>query len=84
MLTFNLRAYLKHYFTSKKKWIGDYVRPTLNTVNEASIDPNYSQDYFYLITPNIWPLNRKYKDYVAFFYGFNDEILILLTFFFGF
>jgi xanthine/uracil permease len=37
----------------------------------------------YLITPNIWPLNRKYKDYVAPFYGLNDEIPILLTILLG-
>ncbi|KAG4431196.1 hypothetical protein IFR05_013322 [Cadophora sp. M221] len=57
-------AYLKHYFTSREGWIGDY-------------------DYMYLITPNIWPLNRKYKDYEAPFYGLNDEIPILLTLLLG-
>ncbi|KAE9374987.1 putative purine permease [Stipitochalara longipes BDJ] len=57
-------AYLKHYFTSRQGWIGDY-------------------DYLYLITPNIWPLNRKYKDYEAPFYGLNDEIPILLTLLLG-
>ncbi|KAH8778307.1 putative purine permease [Hyaloscypha finlandica] len=57
-------AYLKHYFTSRGGWIGDY-------------------DYHYLITPNIWPLNRKYKDYEAPFYGLNDEIPILLTLLLG-
>ncbi|KAH9904860.1 purine permease [Xylariomycetidae sp. FL2044] len=36
-------------------------------------------DYMYLITPNIWPLNKKYKDYKAPFYGLNDEVPILLT-----
>ncbi|KAF4309258.1 hypothetical protein GTA08_BOTSDO02108 [Botryosphaeria dothidea] len=36
-------------------------------------------DYLYLITPNIWPLNKKYKDYEAPFYGLNDEVPILLT-----
>ncbi|KAG4411262.1 hypothetical protein IFR04_015609 [Cadophora malorum] len=60
----NQWAYLKHYFTSREGWIGDY-------------------DYMYLITPNIWPLNRKYKDYVAPFYGLNDEIPILLTLLLG-
>ncbi|KAH7393630.1 putative purine permease [Cadophora sp. MPI-SDFR-AT-0126] len=57
-------AHLKHYFTSREGWIGDY-------------------DYMYLITPNIWPLNRKYKDYTAPFYGLNDEIPILLTLLLG-
>ncbi|KAH6699016.1 putative purine permease [Leptodontidium sp. MPI-SDFR-AT-0119] len=57
-------AHLKHYFTSREGWIGDY-------------------DYMYLITPNIWPLNRKYKDYEAPFYGLNDEIPILLTLLLG-
>ncbi|KAL5319993.1 hypothetical protein ACEPPN_013052 [Leptodophora sp. 'Broadleaf-Isolate-01'] len=57
-------AHLKHYFTSREGWIGDY-------------------DYIYLITPNIWPLNRKYKDYEAPFYGLNDEIPILLTLLLG-
>ncbi|KAH7321973.1 putative purine permease [Rhexocercosporidium sp. MPI-PUGE-AT-0058] len=55
---------MKHYFTSRQGWIGNY-------------------DYMYLITPNIWPLNRKYKDYEAPFYGLNDEIPILLTLLLG-
>lgn len=41
------------------------------------------QDYLYLITPNIWPLNRKYKDYEAPFYGLNDEIPIFLALLLG-
>ena len=36
-----------------------------------------------MITPNIWPLNRKYKDYEAPFYGLNDEVPILLTILLG-
>ncbi|CAG8961720.1 hypothetical protein HYFRA_00006260 [Hymenoscyphus fraxineus] len=56
--------YLKHYFTSRQGWIGDY-------------------DYLYLITPNIWPLNKKYKNYEAPFYGLNDEVPILLTILLG-
>lgn len=37
----------------------------------------------YLITPNIWPLNKKYKDYKAPFYGLNDRVPILLTILLG-
>ncbi|OQD81168.1 hypothetical protein PENANT_c029G09131 [Penicillium antarcticum] len=40
-------------------------------------------DYVYLVTPNIWPLNKKYKDYEAPFYGLNDEVPILLTIILG-
>ncbi|RDW87276.1 hypothetical protein BP5796_02970 [Coleophoma crateriformis] len=40
-------------------------------------------DYLYLITPNIWPLNRRYVDYEAPFYGLDDEIPILLTLLLG-
>ncbi|KAJ6072738.1 hypothetical protein N7467_010823 [Penicillium canescens] len=40
-------------------------------------------DYLYLVTPNIWPLNKKYNDYVAPFYGLNDEVPILLTIILG-
>ncbi|KAI4661859.1 uncharacterized protein J4E78_004649 [Alternaria triticimaculans] len=40
-------------------------------------------DYVYLITPNIWPLNRKYKNYQAPFYGLNDRVPILLTLLLG-
>ncbi|KAH6638454.1 purine permease [Boeremia exigua] len=40
-------------------------------------------DYLYLITPNIWPLNRKYKDYKAPFYGMNDRVPLLLTLILG-
>ncbi|KAK8047761.1 Purine permease [Apiospora saccharicola] len=36
-------------------------------------------DYLYLVTPNIWPLNRKYKHHKTPFYGLNDEVPILLT-----
>ncbi|KAH7308623.1 purine permease [Stachybotrys elegans] len=40
-------------------------------------------DYMYLITPNVWPLNRKYKDYKAPFYGLNDRVPVLLTLLLG-
>ncbi|KAJ5915860.1 hypothetical protein N7454_011001 [Penicillium verhagenii] len=40
-------------------------------------------DYMYLITPNIWPLNKRYKDYQSPFYGLNDEVPILLTIILG-
>ncbi|KAJ5092977.1 hypothetical protein N7456_008838 [Penicillium angulare] len=40
-------------------------------------------DYVYLITPNIWPLNKRYKDYEAPFYGLNDEVPIFLTIILG-
>ncbi|KUI56287.1 hypothetical protein VP1G_03645 [Cytospora mali] len=56
--------YMKHYFTSREGWIGDY-------------------DYLYLITPNIWPLNKRYKDHEPPFYGLNDEVPILLTIILG-
>ncbi|KAL2793054.1 permease family-domain-containing protein [Aspergillus keveii] len=40
-------------------------------------------DYLYLITPNIWPLNRKYKGVDPPFYGLNDQVPILLTLLLG-
>ena len=40
-------------------------------------------DYFYLVTPNIHPFNRKYKGYGTPFYGLNDEVPILLTILLG-
>ncbi|KAK8135405.1 purine permease [Apiospora sp. TS-2023a] len=40
-------------------------------------------DYLYLVTPNIWPLNRKYKHHKTPFYGLNDEVPILLTIILG-
>ncbi|KAL4970479.1 permease family-domain-containing protein [Aspergillus stella-maris] len=40
-------------------------------------------DYLYLITPNIPPLNRKYKNVNPPFYGLNDEVPILLTLLLG-
>ncbi|RJE21820.1 purine permease [Aspergillus sclerotialis] len=40
-------------------------------------------DYAYLITPNIWPLNKRYRDFEAPFYGLNDEVPILLTIILG-
>ncbi|POS76540.1 purine permease [Diaporthe helianthi] len=40
-------------------------------------------DYLYLVTPNIWPLNKIYKDHEPPFYGLNDEVPILLTIILG-
>lgn len=42
-----------------------------------------AQDYVYLVTPDIWPLNRRYKDYMAPRYGLNDRVPILLTLLLG-
>ncbi|KAF1925360.1 purine permease [Didymella exigua CBS 183.55] len=40
-------------------------------------------DYLYLVTPNIWPLNRRYKDYKTPFYGLHDRVPLLLTLLLG-
>lgn len=40
-------------------------------------------DYWYLITPNIPPFNRRYKDKAMPFYGLHDEVPILLTIILG-
>ncbi|KAH8783204.1 putative purine permease [Diaporthe sp. PMI_573] len=40
-------------------------------------------DYLYLVTPNIWPMNKIYKDHEPPFYGLNDEVPILLTIILG-
>ncbi|BDD57657.1 hypothetical protein MPDQ_007236 [Monascus purpureus] len=40
-------------------------------------------DYMYLITPNLWPLNKKYKGFETPFYGRNDEVPIFLTLILG-
>ncbi|PWY89662.1 purine permease [Aspergillus sclerotioniger CBS 115572] len=40
-------------------------------------------DYMYLITPNVYPLNKRYKDTEPPFYGLNDEVPILLTIILG-
>ncbi|PYH91551.1 purine permease [Aspergillus ellipticus CBS 707.79] len=40
-------------------------------------------DYLYLITPNIYPLNKRYADTSPPFYGLNDEVPILLTLILG-
>lgn len=36
-------------------------------------------DYVYLITPNIWPLNRAYVAHQQPFFGLNDRVPILLS-----
>lgn len=36
-------------------------------------------DYWYLVTPNIPPFNRKYKDKAIPFYGLHDRVPIFLT-----
>ncbi|RPB09340.1 Xanthine/uracil permease [Morchella conica CCBAS932] len=40
-------------------------------------------DYVWLLTPDIPPFNRKYKDRVQPFYGINDRIPLLLTILLG-
>ncbi|KAJ4382565.1 hypothetical protein N0V86_001787 [Didymella sp. IMI 355093] len=40
-------------------------------------------DYMYLVTPSIWPLNRRYKNFKAPFYGLNDRVPLLLTLLLG-
>lgn len=40
-------------------------------------------DYIWLLTPDIPPFNRKYKDRVQPFYGINDRIPLLLTILLG-
>jgi uracil-xanthine permease len=36
-------------------------------------------DYWYLVTPNVPPFNRKYKDKAIPFYGLHDRVPIFLT-----
>ncbi|KAJ4363213.1 hypothetical protein N0V83_010333 [Neocucurbitaria cava] len=40
-------------------------------------------DYWYLVTPNIYPFNKKYKEKAIPFYGLHDEVPILLTIILG-
>lgn len=40
-------------------------------------------DYAYLFTPNIWPLNKKYKDHVPPFFYPDDKIPLLLILILG-
>ncbi|KIW10668.1 hypothetical protein PV08_11632 [Exophiala spinifera] len=40
-------------------------------------------DYWYLVTPNIPPFNRKYKHKTMPFYGLHDRVPILLTLILG-
>lgn len=40
-------------------------------------------DYWYLVTPNIAPFNRKFKGKAAPFYGLHDRVPILLTIILG-
>lgn len=40
-------------------------------------------DYAYLFTPNIWPLNRKYKDHIPPFFYPDDKIPLLLILILG-
>lgn len=40
-------------------------------------------DYLYLFTPNIWPLNRKYRDHIPPFFYPDDKIPLLLILILG-
>ncbi|CDK29498.1 unnamed protein product [Kuraishia capsulata CBS 1993] len=40
-------------------------------------------DYVYLFTPDIWPLNKKFRDYEQPYFGINDDVPILLTLLLG-
>ncbi|KAI5371182.1 putative nucleobase cation symporter 2 family [Septoria linicola] len=40
-------------------------------------------DYAYLFTPNIWPLNKKYKDHIPPFFYPDDKIPLLLILILG-
>lgn len=42
-----------------------------------------SYDYAYLFTPDIWPVNRKYKDHVPPFFYPDDKIPLLLILILG-
>lgn len=74
--------YFRRYFTSRDGWIGNYVCGGKYALQPVFTD-SCLKDYAYLVTPNIWPLNRKYKHYRAPFYGLNDEVPILLTIILG-
>lgn len=79
---------LKEYVTSKEGWFGHYVcrsviHPKLNFRVRTDMTDNALQDYLYLVTPNVWPLNKIYKDHEPPFYGLNDEVPILLTIILG-
>ncbi|KAI8941899.1 hypothetical protein NX059_000013 [Plenodomus lindquistii] len=65
--------------TSRWPGIRDELRYTFTTKDGWIGD----YDYLYLITPNIWPLNRKYKHYEAPFYGLNDRVPVFLTLILG-
>lgn len=40
-------------------------------------------DYWYLVTPNVPPVNRRYKDFKTPFYSLNDKVPIFLTILLG-
>lgn len=41
-------------------------------------------DYAYMFTPDVWPLNRKYKEYQQPFFAVNEELPIVLMLILGF
>ncbi|SMR50556.1 unnamed protein product [Zymoseptoria tritici ST99CH_1E4] len=71
--------------TEKSKEIGqwramwDEVKYTFTTRDGLIGD----YDYQYLFTPNIWPLNKRYKDHVPPFFFPDDRIPLLLIFILG-
>ncbi|KAF2026775.1 purine permease [Setomelanomma holmii] len=71
---------------SMRRIVGSEWQSTLNELKYTFTTKDGwigDYDYLYLITPNIWPLNKKYKDYQAPFYGLNDRVPVLLTLLLG-
>ncbi|OAL55653.1 purine permease [Pyrenochaeta sp. DS3sAY3a] len=63
------------------RWKGIFAELKYAVMTKDGLIGDY--DYLYLITPNIWPLNKKYKDYTAPFYGLNDRVPVFLTLLLG-
>ncbi|KAK5125875.1 hypothetical protein LTR08_005122 [Meristemomyces frigidus] len=66
---------------SKPTWASTWsdLRHTLTTRDGLLGD----YDYLYLFTPNIWPLNRRYKNHVPPFFYPNDKVPLLLILLLG-
>ncbi|KAK5115414.1 hypothetical protein LTR85_009874 [Meristemomyces frigidus] len=71
----------KQEHSSKSSWSSAWAELKYTLTTHDGLIGDY--DYLYLFTPNIWPLNRRYRDHIPPFFYPNDKIPLLLILLLG-